>query len=382
MRGPSLRTMGFGNVAEDRQDIVTLRCARFKALLSRVLLPCLLVLGGGGSPGPELRAAGRQRPVARRRGLGPGRGRRHVAPGPARSGAVQGHLDPYRQPQPCRAHAGQRRGPPPRPGDHAQAFRRAAGRGAALAARPRLRGGAVVQPQPQEGQCQHLLHDPGDPRHRVRDPRRPGAEPAHRARGRGGGEQRRRASCRCPGGRSAVARPARRRSSTWSPARATPCNGRCSTRRSSPPRRAMPRSCWRRSGWPPPATSPVPWRPWTGHRLVPGVDTYRASLLLQVGRVDEARSRDRRGAGGRPAGRQAYALRSIVQVVQNEREDGAGRRAEGGRARPQLGSARIALSYAQQANFDLEGARATLLQADRRTSPTTPWPGRGWARSG
>ena len=34
----------------------------------------------------------------------------------------------------------------------------------------------------------------------------PGAEPAHRVRGRGAGQQRRRASCRCPAGQSAVAR--------------------------------------------------------------------------------------------------------------------------------------------------------------------------------
>ena len=139
----------------------------------------------GGSPGPELRADGRQRPVARRRGVGPGRGRRHVAPGPARPGVVQGRLDPYRQPQPCSARARQRRGPPPRPGDHAQARRRAAGRRAALPARPCLRRRPVVQPQPEEGQRQHLLHDPGDSRHRVRDPRRAGraaCSPCSRAR--------------------------------------------------------------------------------------------------------------------------------------------------------------------------------------------------------
>ncbi len=201
VRGPSLRTMGFGNVAEDQQDThyATTRPLQGAPIASS---PALAADSWrrGGSPGPELRADGRQRPVARRRGVGPGRGRRHVAPGPARPGVVQGRLDPYRQPQPCSARARQRRGPPPRPGDHAQALRRAAGRRAALPARPCRRCRPVVQPQPTQGQRRHLLHDLGDSRHRVRDPRRAGPQPAHRVRGRGAGEQR-------PGRGAGTARP-------------------------------------------------------------------------------------------------------------------------------------------------------------------------------
>ena len=101
------------------------------------------------------------------------------------------------------------------------------------------------------------------------------------------------------------ARRARRRSPIWWRARATPCNGRSTTRRSSPPRRATRPSWPRRSGWPPPATSPARSRRSTGSpgRAGAAEQTYRAALLLAGRPRRRGPRRPRRGAGGRSRGR-------------------------------------------------------------------------------
>jgi tetratricopeptide (TPR) repeat protein len=105
---------------------------------------------------------------------------------------------------------------------------------------------------------------------------------------------------------------------------------------------------------------------------------YEAALLLSVGRVNEARKIiDRAIAENSHAGL-AYALRAVIEVVQNERDAAL---ADGHRAvelEPNLAATYIALSYAQQANFDLKGARDTLLEATSRQ----PENALAWARLG
>jgi tetratricopeptide (TPR) repeat protein len=89
----------------------------------------------------------------------------------------------------------------------------------------------------------------------------------------------------------------------------------------------------------------------------------RAALSLQVGRVEEARTDIDRALALAPSTGSAYALRAVIGVVQN---DGAGATADATRAvalSPREAAAKIALSYAQQAGFQLEAARDTLLQA-------------------
>ena len=89
----------------------------------------------------------------------------------------------------------------------------------------------------------------------------------------------------------------------------------------------------------------------------------RATALLAVGRVDEARgdidnALEQHGQAGA-----AHALRAVINVAQNRREAALsdGRRAV--ELDPASAAAKIALSYAQQANLDLGSARDTLLQA-------------------
>ena len=93
---------------------------------------------------------------------------------------------------------------------------------------------------------------------------------------------------------------------------------------------------------------------------------YQAALLLSVGRVDQARKIiDRAIAQNTNAGL-AYALRAVIEVVQNDKAAALRDAQLAVKLEPELAAPQIALSYAQQANFDLKGARDTLLAATAR----------------
>jgi tetratricopeptide (TPR) repeat protein len=95
----------------------------------------------------------------------------------------------------------------------------------------------------------------------------------------------------------------------------------------------------------------------------PRLFTYRASLLLTVGRIDEARADIDKALGIAANDSDALAVLSIIAVAQNEKGKALDLAKKAVEADPRSTSARIALSYAQQANFDLEGARDTLKEA-------------------
>jgi tetratricopeptide (TPR) repeat protein len=90
---------------------------------------------------------------------------------------------------------------------------------------------------------------------------------------------------------------------------------------------------------------------------------YRASLLLGVGRVDEASKDLQQALNLNPNYSDALALESIVAVVQNDKQRALSVADKAVAAEPKSASALTALSYAQQANFDLEGARNSLERA-------------------
>ena len=90
---------------------------------------------------------------------------------------------------------------------------------------------------------------------------------------------------------------------------------------------------------------------------------YRASQLLAVGLVDEAAADLERALNLDPNYSDAFALQSIIAVVQNEKEKALNLAQKAVEAGPNSATARIALSYAQQAGFDLEGARASVEEA-------------------
>src|SRR5215831_12544823 len=90
---------------------------------------------------------------------------------------------------------------------------------------------------------------------------------------------------------------------------------------------------------------------------------YRAHLLLAVGRVDEAGADIERALRLNPNDSNALALQTIIAVVQNDKDKALQVAQQAVGAAPDSATAQIALSYAQQARFDLEGARASLEKA-------------------
>lgn len=90
---------------------------------------------------------------------------------------------------------------------------------------------------------------------------------------------------------------------------------------------------------------------------------YRASLLLAVGQVDDADADIKRALSLDPNYSDAFALETIIYIVKNEREKALGAAGKAVETGPESATAEIALSYAQQAVFDLKGARASLEKA-------------------
>lgn len=91
--------------------------------------------------------------------------------------------------------------------------------------------------------------------------------------------------------------------------------------------------------------------------------TYRASLNLSVGRIDEARTDIQRALSLDPKNSHAFALRSIIAVVQNNKERALNLAKRAVELDPKSPSARVALSYAEQAVFNLEGALKSIQEA-------------------
>jgi len=105
---------------------------------------------------------------------------------------------------------------------------------------------------------------------------------------------------------------------------------------------------------------------------------YRAALFLNVGRVAEARADIDKALAKDPKAGLAYALRAIIEVVRNERPQALASAEKAVALTPSSAAAKIALSYAQQADFRLEAARDTLLSAVSQ-HPEDPL---AWARLG
>jgi tetratricopeptide (TPR) repeat protein len=89
----------------------------------------------------------------------------------------------------------------------------------------------------------------------------------------------------------------------------------------------------------------------------------RASRLLAVGQVEDASADLDRALRLKPNYSDAYALQSIIAVVQNDKDKALNLAQKAVESDPNSATARIALSYAQQARFDLGGARSSLEEA-------------------
>jgi tetratricopeptide (TPR) repeat protein len=91
--------------------------------------------------------------------------------------------------------------------------------------------------------------------------------------------------------------------------------------------------------------------------------TYRAHLLLTVGRVDEAAKDIDEALRLAPNDANALSLQTIIAVVQGDKDRALATAQRAVAANPKSATAQIAMSYAQQARFDLEGARKSVESA-------------------
>jgi tetratricopeptide (TPR) repeat protein len=103
---------------------------------------------------------------------------------------------------------------------------------------------------------------------------------------------------------------------------------------------------------------------------------YRASLLLTVGQVDEASKDIEQSLLLDPGNSLAAALQSVITLVQNKKEEALHIAQEAVDADPESAAVRIALSYAQQAAFDLRGALGSIQEAVKLESENSL----AWAR--
>ncbi len=90
---------------------------------------------------------------------------------------------------------------------------------------------------------------------------------------------------------------------------------------------------------------------------------YRAGLLLWVGRLDEARADIRRAAGIDPGESNVFSLESIIATTLNQKHHAFDLAKKAVELDTESSIARLALSYAQQSLFDLQGALASLRKA-------------------
>ncbi len=89
----------------------------------------------------------------------------------------------------------------------------------------------------------------------------------------------------------------------------------------------------------------------------------RTSQLLAVGQVDKAEADIELALKLYPNFADAYALKAIIAVVQNDKQGALDLSDKAVSLDSKSAAALIARSYAQQANFDLEGARKSLQEA-------------------
>ncbi|HLF12983.1 MAG TPA: FecR domain-containing protein [Gammaproteobacteria bacterium] len=95
----------------------------------------------------------------------------------------------------------------------------------------------------------------------------------------------------------------------------------------------------------------------------PAFYTSRAARKLGVGRVDEALADLEQALALDSNNAEALSLQSIVALTQNDKDEALRLANQAVGANPESATVRVALSYAQQAFFDVSGALATLEDA-------------------
>ena len=111
---------------------------------------------------------------------------------------------------------------------------------------------------------------------------------------------------------------------------------------------------------------------------MPQYHVYRAGLLLSVGQVAEAEDAHRPRVARRAQGRAwPTRQRSIIELVQNEKEDGARRARARGRAEPEATRAEDRAVLCAAGALPARGGARHAAAGGRASSRRTRWPGRG-----
>ena len=100
--------------------------------------------------------------------------------------------------------------------------------------------------------------------------------------------------------------------------------------------------------------------------------TYRASLLLLVGQVDQAKSDLEKAFALAPRNGLAVALQSTIAVVQNTPDQALSLALDAAKAEPDSVSVKMALSYAHQTRFELSQALADVQEATKLDPQDAP----------
>ncbi|MGH8533063.1 MAG: TonB-dependent receptor domain-containing protein, partial [Gammaproteobacteria bacterium] len=103
---------------------------------------------------------------------------------------------------------------------------------------------------------------------------------------------------------------------------------------------------------------------------------FRAALLLSIGRVDEAQSDIAEALRLQRTDATAMALQSVIALAKNRKRKALRLARQAVALAPQSPVPRIALSYAEQASFDIEAA----LESSQQATQLAPDNGLAWAR--
>lgn len=90
-----------------------------------------------------------------------------------------------------------------------------------------------------------------------------------------------------------------------------------------------------------------------------GMLNYRAGLLMEVGRIEEAGASLARALQLEPENSDSYALQAVIAVVRDDKEQAFRRASDAVALNPSSAVARTALSFAQQAQFRIDDALAS-----------------------
>jgi len=108
--------------------------------------------------------------------------------------------------------------------------------------------------------------------------------------------------------------------------------------------------------------------------------TKQASLKISVGQIEAAKTLLQKAISNNANNSEALAMQAVISIVQNNKEDGLKLAQQAVTADNNSATAKLALSYAQQAHFNIEEALITLQSATKNADGTETGNALIWSR--